>query len=258
MKKFILFLLLLIVYNSTFAQNEPNEKQKQEFDEKFFDAETYRIKGNYQKSNQLFLDALNIEPSNDALLFKIAQNYYDLKNFYQATEYLNQAIKINPDNKWYKYLEIQIAIAEKKDKNEVRKMIEKFRPVAKNKYLIASLYKDLFYHKKTTKTSIKPHATSHSNFELMFKNKNFEALISSVDKQLENTPDNPLLYLWGAKAHRELKKYKKALEYLNLGIDFANTNPDVLKKYYKEYITIYQALNKPEKVKKYKQKLNKI
>jgi len=258
MKKFILFLLLLIVYNSTIAQNEPNEKQKQEFDEKFFDAETYRIKGNFKKSNQLFLDALNIEPSNDALLFKIAQNYYDLKDFYQATEYLNQAIKINQDNKWYQYLKIQIAIAEKKDKNEVRKMIEKFRPIAKNKYLIGSLYQKLYYQNKVSKTHTQSQTKNPDNLDLLYQSKNFKAVISSVEKQLENTPNQPQLYLWGAKAQRELKKYKKALEYLDLGIDFAIGNHEILKKYYKEYIKIYEALNKPEKAKKYKQKLSKI
>jgi tetratricopeptide (TPR) repeat protein len=71
-------------------------------------------------------------------------------------------------------------------------------------------------------------------------------------------PDQAEAYFYHAKALAKQKKYNEALDYLDMGIDFAISDKSLLKSFYKQYISIYQALNKYSKVKIYQQKLSKL
>ncbi len=257
MKKFFLITFFLLTVK-VFSQESITKNDKISLDEKFFDAETYRVKENYDKSNELLFEALNLSPKNDAILFKIAQNYYDLKNYVQSQEFIDQAIQLNQKNKWYQYLAIEIAIAQKRDTAKVRRMIEDFRPLAKNKFLINSLYLKLFRNQKKTSKKLSKKYNANKLILDLFQKQQYSKVITIIEKSLVDAPTNPQLYLWAAQASLKTGNAKKTLEYLDLGIDFARTNKKTLKQFYQEYIKVYQTLKKPEKVKKYQLKLRKI
>ena len=258
MKK-LLLLLSILTFTTSFSQDKSDEKKKLEFEENFFDAMSYRIKGDFEKSNELFQNCLNIQPKNDVVLFKIAQNYYDSKKYDEAETYINQAIKINDKNKWYKKYVIDIEIDKGTDAKEVRKLIADFSKVANNPYIISNLYRKLYrrdYKPKVTYNTKKTKNSSNSNkFEMLLNQHKYKELIKLTEKKLEDNPDDAKLYLWTATAYKNLKKWNKAIEYLDMGIDFAMDNKSLLKKYYQTYAEVYRLSGKTKKADKYLKKI---
>jgi tetratricopeptide (TPR) repeat protein len=257
-----IYIISLTFFFSFYAwgQNLPEEK-KTSFDENFFEAMNYRIKGNYQKSNEFFFNCLEINPHSDVSLFKIAENYSDLKNYTQAEEYLQRALEINPDNKWYKHTLILIKIKKGEEPDKIKKLIEDFRPFAKNKYLVASLYRMLYKEEYTQKATTKNEKESPQktvDLNEMLNKKQYTQLIEEGEKLLEKTPDNPLLYYQVALAFYHLKKPEDALEYLDMGMDFVLNNKNLLKQYYHLYAQIYLEKGNTQKSRYYKLKLEKL
>jgi len=255
-------IILLIFFSlSLWAQENNEEKKRLEFNDYFFDAMNERLKNNYEKSNEYFEQCLALDDQNDVIYFKIAQNYLDAKKYEEALQYLEKVRALNPENKWYAKLYIDIKIDSGTPRDEVRKMIKEFEPVAKNKYLIQSLYRKMYRKtpRVTYKTkNLKPLPSTGDKLPALWQQKQYKKLIETGEKMLDEQPDNPKIYLYIAKAYLAVNKPKKALEYLEMGTDFILNDKETRKAYYLEMIKAYQSLNKPKKVKLYKQKLEKI
>ncbi len=258
MKKLLIILLLLST--NIWAQDKLTEKDKLRFDTAFFDAMNERLKNNYAKSNEYFEQCLSIDDQNDAVYFKMAQNYFDLKDYTQAEVYLEKAQKINPSNKWYEKLHIEIKINNGAPETEIKKMIEAFKQMAQNKYIIKNLYRKLRQKRNrpiAVSTDIKQ-VVNPVDWNKLLLEKKYKKLLEKAETELEKQPDKPLLYLYAAQALTGLHHYADALDYLDMGWDFVQKNKNMQKAYYQQYIIIYEALQKPEKVKSYRQKLQKI
>ncbi len=260
MTKYIFYILLLLTSVVSRAQIDENNKEK--FDLAFFDAINERIKGNYDKSNKYLEQCLSINDTDDAVYFKIAQNYYELKNYEQALFYLKKAKNINPDNKWYQQLFIEIKIEQGVDKKEITRLINAYKPIAKNKYIIGNLYRKLYNSKvKISYTKPTPKKNNESDENLwkkLWKEKNYGEIISKAEKTLMENPADVQAYLYAAKAEFALNKTRKALDYLDMGIDFVQQNKNLRKQYYQLYIELYQQLKLDKKADKYRQKLQKL
>jgi tetratricopeptide (TPR) repeat protein len=239
-----------------------NEKNQEQFDLAYFDAVNERIKGNFDKSNEYLEQCLAINDKNDAVYFKIAQNYYDQKKYEQALIYLDKAKQINSNNKWYQKLFIEIKIEQGADKKEVTKLIDAYKPIAKNKYIIGNLYKKLYrnnirinYSKpaKNKKTNI-----VNNQWENLLKTGQYKELIQKGEEVLMNNPADAKTYLYMAKAKFALNKPTEAIDYLDMGMDFVQKNKKLRKQYYQCYINIYQKLKNENKANQYRQKLQKI
>ena len=260
MKNLYLILLLLFSF-AGWSQISGDEKKSLEFADYFFDAMNERLKSNYEKSNEYFEQCLALDDTNDVVYFKMAQNFADAKNYDEAWQYVEVAQKLNPDNKWYKKLYIDIKIDSGTPRDEIKKMIKDFEEVAQNKYLIQSLYRKMYrktvqvnYQKAKTK---KPQS-SENNLADLWQQKKYADLLKTGEKLLDEQPDNPRIYLYMAQAHLGMNQAKKALDYLDMGSDFILSDKNMQKAYYQEYIKAYKALNKPKKVKLYQTKLAKI
>jgi len=251
------FYILIFFSVAAFSQKKTPQDQKESFEVSFFDAMNERLKNNFEKSNENFETCLRLQPENDAVLFKIAQNYYDLKDYENAKKMILEATEINPNNKWYQLLAIQIEIDNGTDKQIVLKQIKDFEPVVKNKYIVKKLYQKLYqknnpYHKpKIIKPSVEK---NQKDLKLLYQSQQYAKLITEGEKQLELTPENPEIYLYIAKAFIELKKYPQAEEYLEMGIDFAEEK-NILKQYYQTYYQLYQQTGQTGKARFYKQKI---
>jgi len=231
-------------------------------DDYFYDAMTERLKANYKSSNDLFEQCLIINDHNDAIYFKIAQNYFDLKDYDNSLIYLNKALSLKPKNKWYQKLFIEIKIKQKSDKKTVYKLIENYKALAANKYIINDLYRQ---YKRQSFTAApqktkRPQKNLESDTALkqLLKAQQYQQLEQLAEKILNHSPDYAPAYLYMAKAKTGLKKYAEALDYLDMGIDFIMKNKDLRKVFYQQYILIYTALNNLNKAGFYKQKLQKI
>ena len=253
-----LILIWWLSIGQIIAQKAQNQAS---LDNYFYDAMTERLKSNYQQSNDLFEQCLSIDPKNDAIYFKMAQNYFDLKDYDNALLYLEKAQKINPDNKWYQELFIEIKIKQETDRNKLYKLIKNFEAKAKNKYLIRDLYWKVsrmgFNVKSKPKATVKQ-TNESGKLKTLWQQKQYNQLLKNGEKALEKTPDNAEIYLYIAKAYTALKKYGDARDYLDMGIDFTTGNKNLQKAYYQQYIEIFTALKQQKKVESYRKKLQKL
>ncbi len=237
-----------------------NQSKNQTIDDYFYNAMNERLKENYEKSNEWFEKCLLIDTKNDAIFFKMAQNYFDLKQYEQSLTYLNKAIKNNPNNKWYQKLYIEIQIKQQADTKAITKLIKDFEPVADNPYIIRDLYRQLYKSKqrKVKKQPVKKHVESGGTLARLWQQKKYEDLTKEAEKILDTSPDNIEAYLYMAKALTAFKKYQEALDYLDMGMDFVQDNLKFKKQFYQQYITIYTKMNQPAKANLYRQKLKNI
>ena len=261
MKNFFLIILISLPFFVT-AQKTDEEKLIA-FNESFFDAMNYQLKENYKKSNDLFFECLDLQPQSAVVLFKIAQNYARLHDYVKAKEYIVKAMKINPQNKWYAHEFLRIKIQSGEDANKLYKEIENFRPQAKNKYLIAALYRELYYRDRNKKTggikTIRTREPLKQNLiNKLLSEQQYEKAIEEGEKLLEQNPGNPMIYYQMAQAYFHQKKYTDAIDYLDMGMDFVLNDKSLLKKYYLLYSKIYGQTGNTKKSNEFKIKYNRL
>jgi len=261
MKKFLIIILFLPLF--IWSQQDRQEEQTLHFDEFFYDAMNERLKDNFKKSNELFEQCLLIDEQNDVIYFKMAQNHFDLKEYNQALLYVEKAQKINPNNKWYEKLRIEIKIKNNAPKEEVIKMIQAFESSAQNKYIIQDLYKQIKRHPKiaeqTKNTKIKKTLSREiQRLSDLITARKFDKAVDLSEKLLTEQPENAQLYLLSAKAYIGLKNYTEALDFLDMGMDFILNDTSLKKSFYQQYIVIYTHLNNPKKKQIYQNRLQKL
>ena len=91
-------------------ETEMSGKESALFQSKFFDAQTQKSIGNEEKAYKLFQEALNISPENDACMYELGRLEFALNNQPSALGYINNAIEINPKNKWYRLFKADVLI----------------------------------------------------------------------------------------------------------------------------------------------------
>lgn len=80
----------------------------------YYEASKQKILGNYDKAIELFKDALELNPSDAASMYEIANIYTDQGKVNDAATYALQAVTADPGNKWYKVLLIRLYQAQGK------------------------------------------------------------------------------------------------------------------------------------------------
>jgi len=73
--------------------------------------------------------------------------------------------------------------------------------------------------------------------------KDYKAVISDSERALELYPAQPILYLVNGVANNNLNKYKKAIDNLEMGLDFLVDNPNMEADFYSQLSIAYKALN---------------
>src|SRR6185295_17552502 len=69
--------------------------------EKFIEANKMDILGDHNQAMNLYKEALKIDPAIDAAYYNIAKILYNSKQYADAIQYAQQAVKLSPDNAWY-------------------------------------------------------------------------------------------------------------------------------------------------------------
>ncbi|WP_400075874.1 tetratricopeptide repeat protein [Winogradskyella sp. R77965] len=73
--------------------------------------------------------------------------------------------------------------------------------------------------------------------------KDYKAVINDGERALELYPAQPILYLVNGVANNNLNQYKKAIDNLEMGLDFLVDNPVMEADFYSELSIAYKALN---------------
>jgi len=80
------------------AHDDPRRRVSQE---KFIEANKMDMLGDHQQALNLYKECVKIDPSNDAAYYSIAKILYSSKQYMEAAQYAQQAVKLDPENTWY-------------------------------------------------------------------------------------------------------------------------------------------------------------
>jgi tetratricopeptide (TPR) repeat protein len=122
MKKIIIIFIafLLVCTSEGFAQKRNKRKKNQEKDNTeqsadnqdvtniFIDATRYKLIGNSAKAKSLYEECLAKNSNHAASMNELAQIYYNNSDLQAAERYAEKAAEIEPSNKWYQFLLIEI------------------------------------------------------------------------------------------------------------------------------------------------------
>lgn len=81
-----------------------SEKEQMNFKFLFHNGNKERILGNYQKAAGLFMQSILIAPMQSAPYYELAHLYESSKEYGLAMEYAAKAVKLDPENYWYRIL----------------------------------------------------------------------------------------------------------------------------------------------------------
>ena len=118
--------------------------------------------------------------------------------------------------------------------------------------------------KKTVSTDLRAtfeKEKTYSSLQLLLNElntSNHADLLKYSEQGLTLFPAQPFVYLINGKALNNNKKYKKALQSLQNGIDFVIDNNEIEAKFYIEMARAYQNLNNPQKADLFKSKASEI
>ncbi|MCB0514559.1 MAG: tetratricopeptide repeat protein [Chitinophagales bacterium] len=110
---FLLFFALSIVCSSSaFAQkNKKNKKndaalamQKLQAQDIFIEAQKAKFQDKVPEAMDLFEQSTQLDAQNDAAYYELAHLYYRSEKIDQALRYIQKAINVDPENKWYEAL----------------------------------------------------------------------------------------------------------------------------------------------------------
>ncbi len=83
----------------------------------------------------------------------------------------------------------------------------------------------------------------------------YEAANRLANLGLADFPSQPKLYLYNAKALNALKKYKKAIEMLEIGLDYIIDNAALEKEFYQTFVDAYKKMGNSKKENFYRKKI---
>jgi tetratricopeptide (TPR) repeat protein len=122
MNKIITILLLMVIVWPGEGFSQKREKRKKhkseastetninsgEITNLYIDATTAKLAGETAKAIGLYESCLEKDPHHSASMYELAQIYFDTSDYSAAARYAEQAAELEPGNKWYKLLLIEI------------------------------------------------------------------------------------------------------------------------------------------------------
>ena len=116
----VLFLLVIIWPEEGFSQKREKKKKHNsditagtnansgEVTNIYIDATTAKLSGENAKAIGLYESCLAKDPLHSASMYELAQLYFDVSDYNSAARYAEQAAGLEPENKWYKLLLVEI------------------------------------------------------------------------------------------------------------------------------------------------------
>jgi len=211
--------------------------------------------------------ALKNDPENQWILTHLITVYKRDSNFSEAIKVTKLLIKKHPKKKE----QLVFLYLQNQNYKEAKKLLQ----AMENERVLSSRLKRIknslnrFSDKKKPQKAAKKEGVT--NLEAAFnQQKTFSSLkkllLFLADQQsplllkyskegLSLFPAQPYVYLMNGKALNLQKKYNKALESLQNGIDFVIDNPKLIKRFYKEMLIAYKGLGKMKEVEKIKKRI---
>jgi len=88
--------------------------------------------------------------------------------------------------------------------------------------------------------------------------KKYTSLAKNAENGLERFPLQPEFYLYAGLANNQLKNYKKAKDFLEMGIDYIVDNPSLEANFYMQLSETYNGLGDTKKKETYLMRAQKL
>lgn len=282
-----IFIFLISFTQSTLAQKKGKSKTPAKEDLKrlklgwqdekrvqtlLFDGILAKIKGNYTSVDSCYKELLKIDPNNDAAMYELAQLYhskqdYDSKsNWEQSMYYAENAVKLSPQNIWYKLLYADV-LSVGKDYAKAAQTYKQLIDIEPNNY---NYYFDLAFmqinnteYAEAVKTydliETKIGVNEEVNLakqKLYLKLGNLNAAIKETEKLIQSDTSEPRYYLALAELYLASNMPDKAVETYSTLLKISPNNPIAhlsLAEYYRKtgnntqyFEELKIAFNQPE------------
>ena len=229
-------------------------------------AKYYSSMRQVNKAMETYQDALKKFPGNKRLSLSLAALYGEMKGFNDGYPYLITGIGAEGIS-----LQEQLKTAEiflntrdisRENKIKIYETLIQFFPDAQN---IQTEFVRYLLHEKLYDTAeqqlsgiLKEHPENfdlwNTLFDIYASQNRFEELLKASEQSLEYFPNQSLAYFYSGFASFYLKKYQKAVSYLETGLDYVFDNQNLEKQFYFYLAEAYHALQDTEKSDKYFEK----
>jgi len=197
------------------------EQKPEDIETKMTLADVYTRSRAYESAVSAYKDITQMRPESDEAYLKMGTVYIDMRNWKEAISPLEKAIELNPDNSDAHY-NIGRAYEELDD---YEKAIENFQ-----KYIDSEPQdlKDTYLRMGIAQLEAEQ----------------FQGAASSLEKAIENNPDNDNLKYRLAETYQKIEKYEMAAD---IYAKLAEDNPDDAQVYYNMMVKMYDEANMPDK-----------
>lgn len=96
----------IVTQQSVVTPEKPvlNDNDQRKFDYYFYEALKERLSGNFDKAGMFFTECLKIDPSSSIALYEVAKLFIMQQDYAKAEVLLENAVKYNRSNIWYKQM----------------------------------------------------------------------------------------------------------------------------------------------------------
>ncbi len=205
-----------------------NMIDKKEATAVFVDATKALLLDDTAKATALFNHCIEMDPTNDAAYYQLAQIYFNRNDFINAARHIEKAIALSPDNQYYRLLSMDIygKSGRKEDLlNTCLSLVKQFPDNADYKFELATAYLMLEKGEEAIKT------------------------YNSIEDELGVTEE---VSMQKQRIYMMLNKPEKAIAEIN---KLLVTFPEESSKYYSMLSEIYMQENKPDVAASYYQKI---
>ena len=204
---------------------ELSDKERIEFEYYFFNANKEKVLGNYDLAENLFSQALHLNPSSAATMYELANIYAFQNNKNQSLFYSKRAAELDPSNIWYQLLYSE-SLKESKQFDEVAKVYEKliklyperidFYYELGNAYLYVNKPSDAIkvYDKIENRIGVTEDA-SLQKIKIHRSTKSFDKAITEAKKLIITFPKESKYYGILGELYQDMGQNEKALDTYN-------------------------------------------
>ncbi len=219
MKRIFTILFLLVILWPGLANAQKREKKKRhktevtegvnenrsEITNLFIDATNARLMGDTAKAISLYESCLAKNPKHSASMYELAQLYFESNDYSSASRFAEQASEIEPENKWYKLLLVEVygkAGNKKKLLETCEKLVDKDPGNVDYLYELANAYlmnndgsNAIKIYDKIEEVIGVTEEISMQKQRILLIEKKTELAAAEIEKLLKEFPDQEIRYL---------------------------------------------------------------
>ena len=247
MKKLYIHFFLLLGLFSYSQEDFFNHISKQEtkYLSSYFDAEKHKVLEEYEQSLVLYEKCISINPQESSAYNEIAKIYFYLQDWANSEYYIKEAILLEPTNKWYYYLLLDVYIMQGILENQLgvyTQLIE----LEENNFTYYLQKLDLFIQLKLYKKAIKFIKQSTRIFgksttlieyetDIYLAQANFKLAEKTAMQLVKLFPKSNKSYSVLAKVYLHFSEYEKAILVYEQLLKNDPTNPEAIVALYRIY-----------------------